>query len=440
MNTCIKVKLTFATMKKIFLSAATFILVFSGNAFTQTAARVYFKGATRANRNVQYKNILQNTITKNLSLPLTEETEVNWVDAFWGMELLQYKSPWAQSRISLAFDSIDNRTPSFQRAILELAYTNYPTRFIKQVTALLNTSMDAKIVAMCAEYLLLNNQLTPALTRVKNKKPLLANNEKDEAIMRQLFNRIQNRTAQKSLQKIQLIVNPDFLKSHTILYSIQRKNRNYPGLAVIRDSTGKFLTDENGGIFCVPQLARSISNLPGYLTNGNTPQGIFRMHGFDTSKTTFIGPTANIQLTMPFETTLQHFFSDSTITDTIWTEAWYKKLLPGGLKNHEPLFESFYAGKAGRTEIIAHGTTVDPEFYKGATYYPQTPTMGCLCTKEIWSSADGSRLESDQQKLAAALQMAGGPNGYCVVIEIDDTPRAVALPDILPLLKPGNHQ
>ena len=160
------------------------------------------------------------------------------------------------------------------------------------------------------------------------------------------------------------------------------------------------------------------------------------MYGFDTSKTTFIGPTTNIQLTMPFETSLQHFFNDSTITDSVWTEGWYKKLLPANLKNCWPLYESFYAGKAGRTEIIAHGTTVDPEYYAGEMYYPQTPTMGCLCTKEIWSNVDGKRLESDQQKLATALQKAGGANGYCVVIEIDDEQKPVTLHEILSLLKP----
>ncbi|MEO7768215.1 MAG: hypothetical protein ABIS01_12340, partial [Ferruginibacter sp.] len=227
----------------------------------------------------------------------------------------------------------------------------------------------------------------------------------------------------------------DFLHNHTILFSFQRKNRNYPGLALIRDSTGSFIKDENGTVFSVTQLARSINNLPGYLTNGNTPQGIFRMYGFDTSKSYFIGPTTNIQLTMPFETSLQHFFNDSTIADSIWTEDWYKKLLPGFLQNYQPIYGSFYAGKAGRTEIIAHGTTVDPQYYSGEPYYPQTPTMGCLCTNETWRDADGKRLESDQQKLVAALQMAGGANGYCVVIEIDDAQKPVSLTEIMSFIK-----
>ena len=186
-----------------------------------------------------------------------------------------------------------------------------------------------------------------------------------------------------------------------------------------------------GNIFHIPQLARSITNLPGYLRNGNTPQGIFRMYGFGVSMSSFIGPTANVQMGMPVELSLQKFFDDSTISDTAWTMDWYQKLIPNKLKNYLPLYESYYAGLTGRSEIIAHGTTIDPAFYFGKTYYPLTPTQGCLCTKEIWN---GKRLESDQQKLVNGLLKAGGANGYCVVIELDDKHAPVTIEDLLPYL------
>ncbi len=422
-------------MKKNILFAVLFMLPFSFISFAQTPPPIYFKGAIREKRNTLYRNIVQNTITKNLSLPLTAETEENWVDAFGGMELLLYKSPWADGRILLAVDSIEKRSTWFQRAVLELVYTNYPDRFSKQVTSLLNNCLDAKVFAMSAEYLLLNNKTPLTGINLENKKQQFGKNDKEKAIMNQLLFRIQNLSNQGNSNAITAITSQGFLQNNNVLFSFQRKNRNYPGLAMIRDSAGNFIKDENGIVFSVPQLARSISNLPGYLTNGNTPQGIFRMHGFDSSKTTFIGPTTNIQLTMPFETSLQHFFNDSTITDSVWTEDWYKKILPSNFTDYRPLYESFYAGKAGRTEIIAHGTTVDPDYYTGKSYYPQTPTMGCLCTKEIWSDVDGKRLVSDQQKLVTALKRVGGANGYCVVIEINDEQKPVNLPEILSLLK-----
>src|SRR5678815_3731317 len=71
------------------------------------------------------------------------------------------------------------------------------------------------------------------------------------------------------------LLNNEFLPGQTVLYSIQRKNRDYPGLVIIRQKSGSYISDSSGNVFNVPQLARSITNLPFYLTNGNTPQGIF---------------------------------------------------------------------------------------------------------------------------------------------------------------------
>ena len=121
------------------------------------------------------------------------------------------------------------------------------------------------------------------------------------------------------------------------------------------------------------------------------------------------------------------------LTDSEWTIENYRNLLPRKLQNYLPIFGSFYAGMIGRNEIIVHGTTVDPELYANKPYYPLTPTMGCLTTKEIW---DGRRIESDQQQLVNALLKSGGSNGYTVVIEIEDKNGAVKLEEIIPYLNP----
>ena len=219
-----------------------------------------------------------------------------------------------------------------------------------------------------------------------------------------------------------------------VMYSIQRKNRNFPGLVLVRNGNGDFMRDSLGQNIFIPQLARSLTNLPGYIRNGNTPQGIFLMNGFGVSMSSFIGPSANIQLAMPNETSIKKFLGDSSISDSTWTIDYYNRLIPKELRNYLPLYYSYYAGMAGRTEIIAHGTTIDPVYYANEPYYPLTPSQGCLCTKEIWN---GKRIESDQQKLVNALLQAGGAHGYCVVIELDDKQKAVTIDDILPFLPPG---
>ena len=425
--------------KNTFIGLLLFLCV-QNEVNAQNDSIVFAKYTTATNRNKLYNNLVRN-INKDLLLSINEETESNWEDAFSSIELLHYNADWIRNRIVYAFDSVQYRTPGFQRALLELIYTEYPKLFVRNIKELLLKSSNSKIFAMCAEYLLQPNN--DEKTRALLKKLLIKKikDARDDAILKSLSFRLENKITQPAYKILPTIFSKDFLSSNVVMYSIQRKDRNYPGIVLIRNKEGKFIRDSTGNIFNVPQLARSITNLPGYLTNGNTPQGIFRMYGFGVSSSSFIGPTTNIQLTMPAETSLQFFMKDSTITDTAFTEEWYKKLLPASLKNYASLYGSYYAGKAGRTEIISHGTTVDPEYYKGKTYFPLTPTQGCLCTKELWSASNGSRVYSDQQKLINAIQQASGPDGYCVVIELDDKKQPVNINEVLPfILRSESHK
>jgi len=74
----------------------------------------------------------------------------------------------------------------------------------------------------------------------------------------------------------------------------------------------------------------------------------------------------------------------------------------------------------GRTEIIAHGTTIDPEYFKDKPFYPLTPTMGCLCAKELWNPTSGHPLVSEQLNLVNTWLSTPGKKGYLYVINVDD--------------------
>lgn len=387
------------------------------------------KDTKTENRQKLYKTLV-NGINRNLSLPLADSTEENWMDAFYSMELLRFTSPWVDSKIHSAFTGIENRSVYFQQALMECMYDAYPGVFEKEVRKLLDTTASAKCFAICAAYLLRINPADAAVIKTIN---LRRNQFPDDKVLNALWYRSVY-TKQNLPPLLDLLHHPFYPKAK-IVFSFQRKNRDYPGLAVIRDSAGVFARDAYGNIFSVPQLARSISNLPGYISNGNTPQGVFRMYGLDISKSIFIGPTPNIQLTMPGETAVRHFINDSTNTDSVWTMERYRELLPQSWRAYMPFYETFFAGMAGRTEIIAHGSTVDPGYYKNTSYYPLTPTLGCLCTKEIWSETNGRRLQSDQQKLVEALKKAGGAEGYYIVVELNDEQRPVEIKEVLPYLQ-----
>ncbi len=419
----------FATMIKVFLSFITLNIFLCFNTQAQTERPTYAPNTTKDTRAKEYKYLLY-SINKNLLTDLVDSTEENWQDAFGAMELLNYRTPFIDARIRTAImDSVEKRSTGFQRALLEMAYSLYPKDFVPQVISLAKQTNDAKLFAMCCEYLLINNRHSEyknlVLTRAKDS---LLNPNADNPF----FTVLQNKFLLKSTPKPPLsdLLSKAFLPNEMVLFSFQRSNRNFPGLVMVRGKDGAFVKAKDGKYFAVPQLARSCSNMPGYITNGNTPQGIFKVFGFAVSQSSFIGPTTNIQMVLPYE-------NSSDVADSVTRSLGdnYRFLLPKSWKNYYPFYEAYYAGKAGRSEIIAHGTTVNTAYYKKQLYYPFTPTQGCLCTKEIWSAVDGKRMESDQQKLVDAVKKAGGANGYCVVIEIDDQQKPVSIKDILPFLK-----
>ena len=414
-------------LKGVFAAGLFFALTLNSTA--QYNTDVHALSTTALNRNKLYTAIIRSI--NNLSVPLNSDTEEKWSNAFYGIELIGHTSPWEKNRIHYAFDSIAYRSISFQRDLLELVYSNYPTGFDEEISSLSICTTNEKVFAMCMEYLLRNHpdnsHRLGYSTLTKNKFTNI-----NHPIIHGWLAHLQE-TKISVMPIFCELLSPDFLPGNVIMYSIQRKDRNYPGIVLIRDSSGNFIR-KGGKLFSVPQLARSLSDLPGYLTDGSTPQGIFRMHGFAVSESQFIGPTTNIQLTMPGELGLVSFLRSSTIRDSVWTEKWYSTLLQGHLKEYAPLYQSYYAGMAGRTEIIAHGTTVDPKYYSSKTYFPFTPTEGCLCTKEFWDPVDGRQTFSDQQLLVNAIKSAGGAEGYCVVIELNDKKEPVHIEEIAQFL------
>ena len=175
--------------------------------------------------------------------------------------------------MATAFAAIEKRSVAYQRSLLALLYANYPLNFNEPVVALLNQTTNDKIFAMCAEYLLVAK---PAMQKeLWNKTLQMFTADTGSAILRQLMYRLGNTYG--TPPPLSDLLHQPYFKNAVVLFSFQRKNRDYAGLVMVRDSAGNFVKDKSGNLFAVPQLARSIFNLPGYLTYGNTPQGIFRL-------------------------------------------------------------------------------------------------------------------------------------------------------------------
>ncbi len=392
----------------------------------------FFKDATEEKRTAFYNKVVV-SINKTLALPFITENEEIYNSAFYNIALLQYKTPAVNASIDAIAKKINNSSNDCKKAFINLINSDYPKKYAAQIKNIFVTSTnDYKLMAMAVNYLLptasaseVKMMLTQTETELKK--------DTDNAILFELSNQLKSFNKKNITPSIKTFFAKNYLQGQMLVVSFQRKNRNYPGIAMVRNTDGSFVKNADGKYFTVGQLARSNSNMPSYISNGNTPQGIFRITGFDTSSNYFIGPTTNLQLAMPHE--YDGIIIDGKKIDTTWSFDDYKKLLPDNFKNYQPMYGTFYAGKAGRTEIIAHGTTIDIAYYKNNSFYPYTPTAGCLCTKEIWNNKTGILDISDQLLLAKAVQNTGATKGYLIVVEVDDKKAPVSLADILSYIK-----
>ncbi len=393
----------------------------------------YSKATLKSERDKFLEKTINQIINQSLSLPLNDSTEEKYISAFWAMELIQYKSELTNEVIRKSLEDFQNRSAKFQRALLEVVYTLYQNEFDNEIETLIPALNNAKLFAMCIHYLK-NSCSIDKLKEYTNGFELKFMKAAEDPIIKMLKYDLENDFKVKtSIPPLSDLLKHNFGGNKIVIYSLQRMNRDYPGLLVIKNADGKFLRDKDGEIFSVPQLARAVTNLPGYITNGNTPEGILSIQGFDVSKNVFIGPSPNLQLVLPFEVSPEVYFHQE-LKDSIWIDEHYKNLLPKSWKNYLPIYESFYAGKAGRNEIIAHGTTIDPDFYNGEIFYPFTPSLGCLTTKEIWSDETGKPKESDQIKLMNKLKSLSTYDGYFVVVNIDDKNSSVELSEVKEIL------
>ncbi len=380
----------------------------------------------------------ENNIKKAFALPIVDSTLLYYETAFWNMMVIE-KAPVAYlpklKNALLNFTKYDN---AFQNSLLEVIYSQYPKELEKEIAVLIcDTSITPKQFAVCGEYLIKYKTSNKNLVEnILKKRQGNFTVQEPNYYYFGIYSKKNNYTIEDKKTVLQSILKNEFLSKNNLIISLQNKNRNYPGIVLIRDSLGKILL-LNDTIFYTNQLARSVTNLPYYISNGNTPQGIFRINGFGFSKNTQIGPTENFQLCMPNECKVNDFYNYK-VTDSMWSGYLDYAFLPQQFQRNLKygfLYESIFAGKLGRNEIISHGTTINNEYYKGKSYYGFTPTAGCLQAKEVWDYNTGKLIFSDQQKLIDAYKSIGANKGYLIVLDIIDANRSVNINDFKAFLK-----
>jgi hypothetical protein len=382
-------------------------------------------------RQLLYKDLHENVVGKAFLAPLDSNTEYRYEAACRAIVQFMLDNDTTQQGITELFVQYDSLQYDTKRAMLETVYGVYPHQYIQSIQLLLAKETNPMLFAIAAVYSYrYDTSATNVNTlkkRIREQFPAYCN----IPVLAELEKYLTSSAGYKALTMAEIVdlFNYQQTVNKKTIYSFQRHNRNYAGMAIVQNADGSFVRYADGRLMVFQQLARSASGLPYFIPDGNTPQGVYSIQGTAVTYNKLIGPTPNLQLLLPFERKWTTYFqlSDTVVWNAGYDVLWsYLQLLPPAWRNLPLATEAFYAGKIGRNAIIAHGTTIDPDYFKNKPYYPLTPTMGCLCAKELWNVTNGRLVESDQLNLVNAFNATAGNKGYLYVIDIDDQQKAVS--------------
>lgn len=350
-----------------------------------------------------------------IALPPGPERDAALPAILGAVALFNTEVETARPLLLAALPGLGARDAETQRALLTAAHAHYATDAAPLLWPLLPQLRESKPFAIAA-YTLLQAD-AGAAERLRALVPQQFPGWAGDARLVALMQRLQPAgAAQPAVAELLAApLRPGF----PAIYSLQRPGRKVMGLALVRGADGRFVREADGALFAQPQLAQALTQLPGTLTNGNTPQGLFTIVGAGTATNPWIGPTPYLHSKLPIEATPAEFAHADT--DATWSEAVYDSFLPPGWRGWAPIKEAWLAGLAGRDEILLHGTVVNPAYYRGSSYFPGTPSAGCMVSHEEWDPASGRLLRSGQLRLAQAYA-AASPRadlaGYLVVVEL----------------------
>jgi len=374
----------------------------------QPPERVVSERTRAAVRAEERRKDREEVIAPGLRQPVTAENHESWSRVLWTMKWTNYRGvdSLAPMRAMLRQTAWPEES---RRLLLETCYALQPEGLVAEMEALAVSEADPRLWAMAAAY---GRRATgkpaampPAATDAFRQDP--------RVLAAQAEDRVPRAALAKHTPPLTDLLAWDF-GGRPVVFSFQRANRDFPGRAAVRRGDGTWLTRDDGALWTVRQLARSVSNLPGTITNGNTPAGVMGIRELAFARNVAIGPTRALTLALPGEY-------------ESWTHREYQRLLPPSWRGHWPMQEAWWAGQVGRNEIMAHGTTIDPEWWHGSPFYPLTPSHGCLTCHEEWSPLTGERTRSDQQDLVDAVISAGGAPAWFVVVECE-SPESSATP------------
>ena len=422
------------------LLRATSLLIVGGILLALPARSQTIPQATAAARVNQREQQVNQTRPDRYDLgryPVNDANERYWRNLLWSTAITEPQLASVDAAIAQILSLTTRRNlSSAQERTLEMAmqvgtqlYLSNPAQYDgvkQQFLQTLERSSDAEWVAMSVSALVQGG--VDAVTRSQWRDRI-----------QQRFPKWRNHPALfTTLQTIETLDRPRItpplkdLLTWTIapgqlqMYVICRPDRGVLCQTVLKDRKGQFIR-QNGQLWSVPLLTRSLHGLSSVFTRGQTPQGIYRLEGsVPQPNTEFFrayGSFSLVKLFVPFEPGVKAFLPNRP--GQIGGLSAYQSLLPPAWRNDFSMQQSYWAGKAGRSLFRVHGSGEAPTFFTNNSRYPDSagwnPTIGCLSALELYDET-GRLQQADMPKILSALTATGGQNfsGYLIVVETSD--------------------
>lgn len=366
--------------------------------------------------------------------PINNQTEKHWRSLLWATAVIEPQDDYIKETIAQILTLTPQKLSPAQTRITEMAlqigtqlYSSNPTSNLReQFVQTIALSPNPKWVAISL------SALTKGGATVQEQQQWI--NQIAQRFPRwsqdvSLYTTIQDLTTPAQTPPLRDLLNWKIAPNQQQLYVFCSRDRSQLCSAYLKNKQGRFVR-ENGRLWSIPLLTRSLHNLSWNFSRGYTPQGIYRIEGTipqpDTDFFRAYGYFPLVNLFAPYESGVKEFIPGrkGTLAGKL---PGYNALLPPSWRNYFPIQGSYWAGLVGRGEFRIHGSGEAPTFFTNSERYPQSagwnPAIGCLSALELYD--DRGRLTSaDIPRLLSLL--GAKPTGYLIVAELPGDRRSIS--------------
>lgn len=288
--------------------------------------------------------------------------------------------------------------------LLSISISNFKNRMERPIREVYSRTHDKELFAMAARYLISGRYLKRQsyLTDLKNRFRIQSGH-----VLYPCFSKVGlSDRYESSISKPQIPIAELFLLDFPLLLVLLPEASHEPGSLYILNHTREPVVIDPG----IKVLAYSFSDLPFCFSEGNTPMGLYFFDTIEKSSNPAIGNTEAIKTRLPFEINASTFSNNKFHR---WNADLYRTLFPKSLQKevkwNSEYFEAYIAGSLGRHFIYLHGSGLDAKHFRNQSFFPMTPTRGCMTVEQ-------AEQKNEQQRLLDILKANSIETGYLLVM------------------------